>query len=369
MEEGEDRDRSADELNTQPFKAMTHSLTRIAFQLSALALCAPVARAEADPRVARDTIALAPVDTTAPATVIESPYAFTSGTLSLPGTLTLPRDASGKIPVALIVAGSGPVDRNGNSGGIMRAQNNSNLYAILAWELAELGIATVRYDKRTIGENLKKVDLHATSIDEFVEDVTAGARALAADSRFSRVVLLGHSEGAELVLQAVNRGAPAAGIIMVAGTGRPIRTVLREQLSKQLPAPEIVRWDSAFSRYLRGEEPGDVHQALRPMFFPQHRKFMVSWVKYDPASEIARVKVPVLIVHGGRDLHVSKDDALALKAAQPAARLVFIPAANHVFRATVSDDRMVQLPLYRDPTIPIVPELAPTIAGWIDKLP
>jgi fermentation-respiration switch protein FrsA (DUF1100 family) len=347
---------------------MTRFFTRIAIPLSAVCVCALAAGAT-ETRAARDTIALAPIDTTAPSTVIESPYEFASDTLSLPGTLTLPRDVSGKIPVALIVAGSGPTDRNGNSGGLMRAQNNSNLYAILAWELAELGVASLRYDKRTVGDNLKKVDLNGTSIDDFVADVIAGARALAGDSRFSRVILLGHSEGAELVLQAVNRGAPAAGIIMAAGTGRPIRTVLREQLSRQLPPVEITKWDSAFSRFLRGEEPGDVHQALRPMFLPQYRKFMVSWVKYDPASEIARVKVPVLVIQGGRDLQVSKDDALALKAAQPAARLVFIPAANHVFRATISDDRMAQLPLYRDPTIPIVPELAPTIAGWITKLP
>jgi fermentation-respiration switch protein FrsA (DUF1100 family) len=343
--------------------------SRIGIYLAAIALCVSAAGAETDRRVALDTIALAPIDTVAPSTVVESPYDFVSDSLSLPGTLTLPREAGEKIPVALIVAGSGPTDRNGNSGGLMRAQNNSNLYAILAWELAELGVASLRYDKRIIGENLKKIDLPATSIDDFVDDVIAGSRALAADARFSRVVLLGHSEGAELVLQAVNRGAPAAGIVMAAGTGRPIRTVLREQLSRQLPAPEIAKWDSAFGRYLRGEEPGDVHQALRPMFLPQYRKFMVSWVKYDPASEIARVKVPVLVIQGGRDLQVSKDDALALKAAQPAARLVFIPAANHVFRATVSDDRMAQLPLYRDPTIPIVPELAPTIAGWINRLP
>jgi pimeloyl-ACP methyl ester carboxylesterase len=348
---------------------MIRVFTPIAIQLSAVCLCASIAVAATDTRAGRDTIALAPVDTVAPSTVIETPYEFASDSLMLPGTLTVPRDASEKIPVALIVAGSGPTDRNGNSGGLMRAQNNSNLYAILAWELAELGVASLRYDKRTIGENLRKVKLPETSIDDFVGDVIAGSRALADDSRFSRVVLLGHSEGAELVLQATNRGASAAGIIMVAGAGRPIRTVLREQLSKQLPPAEITKWDSAFTRYLRGEEPGDVHQALRPMFLPQYRKFMVSWAQYDPASEIARVKVPVLVIQGGRDLQVSKDDALALKAAQPAARLVFIPAANHVFRATISDDRMAQLPLYRDPTIPIVPELAPTIAGWISKLP
>lgn len=340
----------------------------MATQLSALSLVASLASGATDTRAFRDTIALAPVDTVPPATVVESPYVFSSGGLSLAGTLTIPARATGKIPIVLIVAGSGPTDRNGNSGGPMRAQNNSNLYAILAWQLAERGIASVRYDKRTIGANLQKVDLAATSIDDFVADVASGAKSLAADQRFSRVVLLGHSEGAELVLQAVNRGAPAAGIIMTAGTGRPILVVLREQLSKQLPPAEVVKWDSAFARYLRGEEPGDVHPALRPMFLPQYRKFMSSWIKYDPAEEIARVKVPVLVVQGGRDIQVSEGDARALKAAQPAATLVIIPAANHVFRAADSDSRMAQLRLYTDPTIPIVPELAPAIAGWIKDL-
>ena len=333
-----------------------------------LVLFTSLGRAEPVRGVERDTTLQARIDTVAPATVVESPFSIASGTLSLPGTLTMPARTNGKIPVALIVAGSGPTDRNGNSAGPLRAQNNSNLYAILAWQLAADGIASVRYDKRTLGDNLARVDLPATSIDDFVADVAAGAKALAADPRFSRVVLVGHSEGAELVLQAVNRGAPAAGIVMAAGAGRPILVVLREQLSKQLPPPEMVKWDSALARYLRGEEPGEVHPALRPMFLPQHRKFMRTWIEYDPASEIAKVKVPVLVVQGGRDLQVNEGDARALKAAQPAATLVVIPAANHVFRAAASDDRMAQLRLYTDPAIPIVPELTPAIAGWIKAL-
>ncbi|HEY5022306.1 MAG TPA: alpha/beta fold hydrolase, partial [Gemmatimonadaceae bacterium] len=196
-------------------------------------------------------------------------------------------------------------------------------------------------------------------------DVIAGARRLLADRRFSKVILIGHSEGAELVLQAANRGAPASGIVMLSGTGRPIMTVLREQLSKQLPPEELVKWDSASARYLRGEEAGDVLPGLRPLLLPVNRKFMQTWVKYDPAAEIARVKVPVLIVQGARDIQVSEADARALKAAHPAAKLVVIPAANHVYRAAASDDRMAQMRLYADPTIPIVPELTPAIADWI----
>jgi len=311
---------------------------------------------------------LPPIDTIPPKTVIETSFTIQSGTFTLPGTLTMPARYSRQIPVALIVAGSGPTDRNGNSAGPLRAQNNSNLYAILAWQLANAGIASVRYDKRVLGENLQKVDIKKTSIDDFVADAIAGARKLVGDRRFSKVILIGHSEGAELVLQAVNRGAPASGIVMLSGAGRPIGPVLREQISQSLPREEVVKWDSAFARYLRSEEPSEVHLALKSLLQPANRKFMQSWVKYDPTAEIARARVPVLIVQGGRDIQISEADARALKAAQPAAKLLVIPSANHVFRAAPSTDRTAQLRLYTDPTIPIVSELAPAIADWIKAL-
>ena len=310
----------------------------------------------------------AAIDTVPPKTVVEMPFTIQSGTLSLPGTLTLPANYSHPIPVALIVAGSGPTDRNGNSTGPLRAQNNSNLYAVLAWQLANAGIASVRYDKRVLGDNLQKIDLGSTSIDDFIADAIAGARRLVDDRRFSKVILIGHSEGAELVLQAVNRGAPASGIVMMSGAGRPIIQILREQISRQLPPEEIVKWDSAFARYLRGEAPGDVHPGLMSLLQPVNLHFMQTWVKYDPAAEIAKVKVPTLIIQGGRDIQISEADAQALKTARPAARLVIIPAANHVFRAATTDDRMAQAKLYTDPTIPVVPELVPAIVDWVGKL-
>ncbi len=332
------------------------------FALSAVCLAAVVVQAGAQ--------ATGPsrIDTVPPRSVLELPFEFQSGTFALPGTLTLPTNYSTQIPVALIVAGSGPTDRNGNSAGPLRAQNNSNLYAILAWQLADAGIASVRYDKRVVGDNLRKVDIATTSIDDFVADAIAGARKLVADRRFSKVILIGHSEGAGLVLQAANRGAPIAGIAMLSGAGRPLRPVLREQIARQLSPEDVVKWDSAFARYLRGEPPGDVNPGLSSLLVPMNRKFMQSWVKYDPAFEIARVKVPVLIVQGAQDIQVTEADARALKAAQAAAKLVVIPWANHVFRAAGTTDRVTQLKLYTDPTIPIVPELTPAIVDWIKGL-
>jgi uncharacterized protein len=339
----------------------------LGFFAALLSITAAVAPAYTQTPSPSNAVPVTTIDTVPPRSVIELPFSFQSGALTLPGTLTMPANYSARLPVALIVAGSGPTDRNGNSTGPLRSQNNSNLYAILAWQLADAGIASVRYDKRALGENLQKINLAETSIDDFIADVIAGARKLAADRRFSEVVLIGHSEGAELVLQAANRGAPAAGIVMLSGAGRPIMTVLREQLSKQFPPEELVRWDSASARYLRGEDAGDVHPGLKPLLLPVNRRFMQTWAKYDPAAEIARVRVPVLIVQGAHDLQIGEANARTLQAAQPAASLVVIPAANHVFRAA-TDDRMAQLRLYADPTIPIVPELTPAIADWIKRL-
>lgn len=325
-----------------------------------------IAGAQVQP--ASPTAAAPAQDTVPPKSVVETPFSFPSGALTLDGTLTMPANNVKPMPVVLIVAGSGPTDRNGNSAGALRAQNNSNLYAILAWQLAEAGIASVRYDKRIFGDNLKKLDLTKLSIDDFVDDVVAGARALAADRRFAKVILLGHSEGAGLVLQAANRGAPVAGIMMMSGAGRPIGTVIREQLSRQLPPAELVKWDSAYARYIRGEPVGEVLPALMSLLQPANQKFMQTWARYDPTAEIARVKVPVLIVQGARDIQVSEADARALAAAQPAAKLVILPTANHVYRAATTMDAMSQLKLYTDPTIPIVPDLAAAIVGWVRAL-
>jgi fermentation-respiration switch protein FrsA (DUF1100 family) len=76
----------------------------------------------------------------------------------------------------------------------------------------------------------------------------------------------------------------------------------------------------------------------------------------------------VLIIQGGHDIQVSEADAQVLKSARPAAKLVMIPSANHVFRTIATDDRFAQAKLYVDPTIPIVPELAPAIVEWISQL-
>src|SRR5574341_470575 len=199
-------------------------------------------------------VALQTADTLPPAVAVESPYTIKSGAMQLSGTLTLPRATTRRIPVAVIIAGSGPTDRNGNS--VMGIKPNS--YAQLAWRLAERGIATLRYDKRVLPGTVGTVDIARLTLEDFAADARAAAESLARDARFSSVVLLGHSEGSALAFIAARAGPPVAGVISVSGLGRPLGVVMREQLARQFDSATLVRYDSAMGQYLRGETPKDV---------------------------------------------------------------------------------------------------------------
>ena len=92
---------------------------------------------------------------------------------------------------------------------------------------------------------------------------------------------------------------------------------------------------------------------------------IASMAAYDPAAEIARVRVPVLIVQGETDLQVTSRDSERLRAAQPAAKSVVLRSANHVFKTTSARDAATQQPLYQDRTLPMVPELGVELVSWM----
>jgi pimeloyl-ACP methyl ester carboxylesterase len=295
---------------------------------------------------------------------VESPYTIHSGTLGLAGTLTLPRDAAGAMPVAIIIAGSGPTDRNGNS--MMGIRPNA--YAQLAWRLAERGIATLRYDKRGMPGTQGTFDITKMTLDDFAADARAAAESLSRDRRFSRVVFIGHSEGASLALIAARQGAPVAGVVHVSGLGRETGEVLREQLSRQFDSATLVRYDTAMKHYLLGEQPADVPPPLAMLFVPVNRTFMRSMMAFDPPAAIRAVRQPVLIVQGATDLQATVVDAQRLHAARPDAKLVVIPAVNHVLKHVTDQTLAGQMASYQDPTVPIAPDVVAAIADWIKAL-
>lgn len=300
-------------------------------------------------------------DTTAPAVAVESPYTIRNAGLELSGTLTIPRGATTPVPVVVIIAGSGPTDRNGNS--MMGIRPNS--YAQLAWRLAERGIASLRYDKRALPGTKGTVDIAKLTLADFASDARAAADSLARDRRFSKVYLLGHSEGASLALLAAHDDSVVAGVVSVSGLGRPLTVVIREQLSRQFDSATLARYDIAMAQYLRGETPQDVPSALGMLFVPINQHFMTSLMSFDPPAAIRAVRQPVLIVQGDHDLQITVADAERLKGARPDAQLVVVPMANHVLKQTAETTVAAQMPLYQNPAAPIMPEVVNAIAGWI----
>lgn len=212
------------------------------------------------------------------------------------------------------------------------------------------------------------IDHTALTLDDFVGDVMTVAGAVAADSQYSSVYLVGHSEGAGLVLQAANRGAPVAGIAMLSGLGRPLQDVIHDQFLLVTDSLTVQKIDEAFERFLEGEDVPDAPEVARPLLTPVYRRLIASMAAYDPEAEIARATVPVLIVQGAMDMQVLVEDAERLHAAQPAAEMIMIPEANHVLKAATSREPAAQTATYQDRSIPIVPELVDGIADWIEAV-
>ncbi len=307
----------------------------------------------------------ASVDTIAPESVTELPYTFNSDGLTLSGTIALPGDTTAPFPIVVIIAGSGPTDRNGNAPtGTLR----SNLYAQLAWRLAERGVATLRYDKRVLPATQGNVDVVALTLDDLAHDVSAAVVSLRGDERFTTTVLVGHGEGATLAIRAMRLGLEADGLVLAAAAGRPMRVILREQLRRQVDEALLARFDNAMDRYLRGDPVGDIPSALEPLFVAVNRVFMRSAISISPSDELAALNVPVLIVQGDTDLQMSPRDARSLQAVRPDARVVIVRSANHVFKRVADTTLAAQLPTYTNPRLPVVPELVDAIVEFVEGM-
>lgn len=297
----------------------------------------------------------------APGAAVEEAATVTVPAGTLHGTLLVPATVEGPVPVALIIAGSGPTDRDGNNP-LIPGRNDS--LKLLAEALAAKGIASLRYDKRGIGASREAgLDEAAVVFDDFVDDAVAWVRQLEADRRFSRVVIVGHSEGSLIGAIAARRGG-VAGFVSVAGMGRPAQEVLREQLRAQLPPAIMADAEAILDELEAGRTVDSVPPSLNTVFRTSVQPFVISLFRYDPAAEVARLEVPVLIVQGTTDIQVGVEEARVLADARPDARFVLIEGMNHVLKEAPAD-RMANVATYGDPSLPVVPRLIEEVASFI----
>jgi pimeloyl-ACP methyl ester carboxylesterase len=283
---------------------------------------------------------------------------------ALHSTLLLPKEMDKAVPVVLILSGSGPTDRNGNSP-MLPGKNNS--LQMLADGLASNGIASLRYDKRGVGESAKAMTAEADlRFETYVDDAVAWCEQLRNDKRFSAVIIAGHSEGSLIGMLAAKR-CNAAGFVSIAGAGRAAGDILRTQLAGKLP-PELATQSDAILKNLEaGKTTENPPAELAALYRASVQPYLISWFRYDPAKSIAALTVHVLIVQGTTDLQVSVDDAKRLAAANPKAKLLLVDGMNHVLKE-VSPDREKQMASYSDPTLRLAPEFLTGVVEFARKV-
>lgn len=279
------------------------------------------------------------------------------------GKLMLPQSGT-PCPVVLIIAGSGPTDMDGNSIGTGMT-NNSLLY--LARELAANGIASVRYDKRGIGKSTaagsKEEDLR---FDHYIDDAAAWADRLGCDARFKKVVIAGHSEGSLIGMVAATRSKAVKAYVSIAGCGSPAYEILEKQLQSQ---PLQIQQESAAicKELCEGRTVEQVPFYLAALYRQSVQPYLISWFAYNPAVEIAKLNIPVLILQGDKDIQMGTEEAEKLHAAQPSAAMHIIKDMNHVLKHCDTMQQMAQLATYRDADLPIKPELVSTMVEFVKK--
>lgn len=279
---------------------------------------------------------------------------------TLYGTLLVPSSAP-PVPVVLIIAGSGPTDRDGNSD-LLPGPNNS--LRMLAEALAARGIASLRYDKRGVGASIGAVRRESDlTFDLYIEDATRWIEQLRSDARFGSRIVAGHSEGSLIGMLAAQRTAVNA-VISIAGAGRPAGEVILSQLERKLTPALMATARTIVSSLNAGKTVSNVPPELAPLFRLSIQPYLISWFRYDPAIEIGRLNMPVLIVQGTTDIQVSLADAERLAEGNRSAGLAIITGMNHVLK-DVPLDPDAQERSFSDPSLPIDATLVRAIGAFL----
>ena len=275
------------------------------------------------------------------------------------GTLLVPKKVK-KPPLAIIIQGSGPTDRNGNQSNL---KNNSLKF--LAEGLYKKNIATFRYDKRLVKQILEgKFKENDVLFDDFVKDAKAVRNHFINDDRFSEIIIIGHSQGSLVgMITAQDNGVDK--FISLAGAGQEIDDVVIKQIEAQAPdLKDNAR--QAFDDLRVNGVAQNYSPLLASIFRPSLQSFMFSWMQYNPQTEIAKLKIPVMIINGDNDFQILVSEAEKLKEAKPDAQLVIFKNMNHIFK-DIKGDMIENQKSYNDETIPIMPELIKVISTFILK--
>ncbi|WP_316238565.1 alpha/beta hydrolase [Bradyrhizobium sp. SZCCHNR1015] len=271
----------------------------------------------------------------------------------LDAVLTTPAGVA-RPPVALLIAGSGSTDRDGNGPQLKPATLKK-----LAEQLALQGIASLRYDKRGArgwkAEFGKPEDFR---FKDYVDDAASLVDFLR--GKFARIVLVGHSEGG-LVAILTARRTPVDRLVLLTTAARRQGDLLKAQLEKKLPAAKMEPVAKAIDAIMAGQvvDPPPPELPVAPSMQPS----IGSAFAEDPIDPLKQLTIPILIVGGARDHQIARLDMVALAAAAPAAKSLWLPEMNHVLVDVANEDE--NLASYNDTERPLDPDMVEAVAGFI----
>jgi uncharacterized protein len=305
-------------------------------------------------------IALISVLTIASAFRMKMPSRFNSNSYyvndRIPGILSTPRNTA-NVPLVIIVAGSGPTDKDGNS----LAGVNCNSYLKLADSLAMNGVASYRFDKFGVGDfvdsTFKEENLR---FQLYINDVKEIVNHFKQQNNFSKIILAGHSEGS---LVAMNALANTDGFISIAGAGLPAADVIKKQLKGKMPEDLETLIVSQLDSLVNKQNVTLVNPSLASLFRPSVQPYLMDWFQYNPTKILANNNKPILVLQGEYDVQVDVDQAKLLAKANPKAVLKIIPKMNHVLVNT-TNDFTENVATYDNPDLALNPFLVKSIVNF-----
>ena len=264
-----------------------------------------------------------------------------------------------KLPVMLIIPGSGPTDRDGNSQ-LLPGTNDS--FKLLADSLLKQGIATFRYDKMGVG----KSQFSGTESDLRFEDnvdIASSAINTLKNLGFKKIYIAGHSQGS-LVGMLTAQQNKVKGFISLEGSAINSYELLKEQLEKNLPEAMQKSTLQKLDSIKNGYPVTKYNPALASLLRESLQPYLRGYFSYTPTEEIAKLKTPILIIQGGQDLQTTTKEGEMLKEAAPNAEHLYFENMNHVLKM-VDESEEQNRAAYTDPDFPLPKELAMKIANWI----
>jgi pimeloyl-ACP methyl ester carboxylesterase len=264
--------------------------------------------------------------------------------IELPGTLTYPQE---KAPLIIWVHGSGSVDRNGNKPNYIQQFREA---------VNKEKIAFFSFDKRTANKNNSEY-LKDTKFSDLALDVDVIVNHFKKDKRFTKITLIGHSQGSLIAMLASKN---IDKYISLAGAG--------ETIVKQIGKNNPTLGEAAQKQFDTLKAKGKIETVnpfLMSIFAKQNQEFLYDWMQINPTEEIKKITIPTLIINGDKDIQVKIEDAKNLKNAKPNAELVIIKNMNHVFKNIEKEEDNIAS--YYSANFPLSEKLITTIVEFVKK--